>query len=64
MRVQFFAQIGDQQKCKKSIVDRQPATLSGLSTKGDLQAFTGVVHSMETGQAFFRGYPLRVTMDE
>jgi len=63
MRIQFFAQYGDNVKCQTSIVSRQPTTLTGLSTKGSVEAFTGVVHSVETGQAAYRGYPLRVTMD-
>jgi hypothetical protein len=45
-------------------VERSPIAVTGLTTNGDIGAFTGTVQSVEKGHDVFPGYPLRVTIGE
>jgi hypothetical protein len=41
-----------------------PITITGLTVWGKIQAFSGIVQSVETGHTIHPGYLLRVTMPD
>jgi hypothetical protein len=64
MIFRFYAQDGDKKRCEDSLLGSRPTAISGLNETGSVQAFTGIVRSVETGSSTFSGYPLRITMED
>jgi hypothetical protein len=61
---QFYAQASDKERCLDSLQNRQPLMVTGLNVQGTVQAFTGIVQSVDDGHNTFAGYPLRITMTD
>ena len=61
---QLYARVEALERCQHSVAAKVPITIIGLTAEGDVGALAGIVQSVETGQAVYAGYPLRVTMPD
>jgi len=60
----YLSNEADIQRCRDSMVNRTSITITGLNWKGQVEAFTGIVESIEGCREVFRGYRWRATISD
>ena len=61
---QFYVQQTDEDQCRNAVITQEPITITGVTFNGTVQAFTGVVRTVENSPAAYSKYPLRITMSD
>ena len=60
----FYAKADDKYRCRKAVLRHDVVTITGLSSDGTANVFTGRVQAVEGGHRIVPGYPLQVTIDD